>query len=228
MGRVLGDLPPADSKSNQGAGGLRFAATLRSEEGFMMTVANLRVKIPVWLDRIIAWPVMFYRKWKYGQPFRRIYLGENEWTILDQQDYYRFAHLKWCLWVNHGKHYAACNITINSQHSTIIMLHRMIMNAPRGIFVDHKNGYSLDNHRSNLRLATRSQNMCNRPKTKSKTLSMFIGVSVDKRNGHYTAKIQNHGKGIYLGSFKTEIDAARAHDEAAKKYHGDFARLNFS
>ena len=103
----------------------------------------------------------------------------------------------------------------------------MIMNAPRGIFVDHKNGHSLDNCRSNLRLATRSQNMCNRPKIKSKTLSRFIGVSVDKRNGHYTSKIQIHGKGIYLGSFKTEIDAARAHDEAAKKYHKDFARLNF-
>ena len=35
-----------------------------------------------------------------------------------------------------------------------IRLHRLIMNAPEGMVVDHLNGDSLDNRRSNLRVCT--------------------------------------------------------------------------
>jgi hypothetical protein len=101
------------------------------------------------------------------------------------------------------------------------------MNVPPGILVDHRNGDTLDNRRTNLRLATCSQNSCNRQKTKSKTSSRFIGVSFDKHKVVWTAYISFHRKRIWLGCFKTEIAAAKAHDEAAKKYHDEFARLNF-
>jgi hypothetical protein len=51
---------------------------------------------------------------------------------------------------------------------------------------------------------------------------------LDKRVGRWTVAIKKNRKKISLGSFDSEIDAAKAYDKAAKKYHGEFARLNFS
>lgn len=190
-------------------------------------MTNVQIKVPNWLDRVIAWPVMWYRRRKYGYSFRRMYLGEGEWTILDQQDYYRLGHLKWCV-VGYDEHIYAARLIRKTEFGRIksVYLHREIMSAPKGFLVDHRNGNGLDNRRANLRLATHRQNSCNRPKKKN-TSSRFIGVCFIKRRKRWMAGIKLHRKSIFLGYFKDEIDAARVYDAAAKKYHGEFARLNF-
>ena len=101
------------------------------------------------------------------------------------------------------------------------------MNFPEGFFVDHINNDSLDNRRANLRLATAVQNACNRKKISSETSSKHIGIYFEKRTGRWTAKIRANGKRLWLGRFTSEIDAAKAYDAAAQKYHGEFAQLNF-
>ena len=119
---------------------------------------NLTIGIPSWLDRICAWPVMIYRQWKFGYTYRKIYLDEGKWTILDPNDYYRYAGFKWCIGGNKGKFYDIRGQIISPADSKIVQLHRLIMDAPKGLLVDHRNGDSLDNRRANLRLATHSQN----------------------------------------------------------------------
>jgi hypothetical protein len=194
----------------------------------MESGVNVTFRIPVWMDKVFAWPVMVYRKHKYGWPYRKIYLDEGKWTILDAEDYYRYAGFKWCIGGDKGKFYAIRGQMISPADSKIVRLHRLIMNAPEGLLIDHKNNNGLDNRRANLRLATHSQNMQNRRKRRSNTTSRFIGVSFDRSRGKWKAQIKYQGKYINLGRFDSEIEATRAYDAAARKYRGEFARLNFS
>jgi len=180
------------------------------------------------LDRICAWPMMAYRQWKYGYAFRKIDLGEGEWAIVDPQDYYWLNNFKWYLRGQGKKFYAIRSVKYGPGKTKESRMHREIMSAPAGLLVDHKDGNSLDNRRENLRLATHSQNACNSQINKTKSKSRFRGVCLDKSNGRWFSTIRNHGKRIWLGYFDNEIETAKAYDEAARKYHGEFARLNFT
>jgi hypothetical protein len=190
-------------------------------------MARVEIKVPDWVDRICAWPVMVYRRRKYGYDFRRIYLGDGEWTLVEPADYYRLGHHQWHLKGGRSKKFYAVRDVKNGPGRTkMLSLHREIMNFPKGFLVDHKNGCSLDNRRDNLRSATRSQNRQNAPKREN-TSSRFIGVSFHKEKKKWYACISFEGKSIFLGYFDNEIDAALAYDAAARKYYGEFARVNF-
>jgi hypothetical protein len=87
----------------------------------------------------------------------------------------------------------------------------------------NRNG--LDNRRANLRFATRAQQVCNMRQRGSNT--GFRGVSFSKERNKFYASIQHNYRTIPLGRYSTAEEAARAYDEAARKYHGEFATLNF-
>jgi len=191
--------------------------------------ANLNISIPVpeWLDRIFTFPLLTCRRFRFGYSFRKIYLGEGEFTIVEPPDYYAYGKYKWFLSGNGHNFYAVREAKIGPGKTKRVSLHRDIMKAPKHRLVDHKNNDSLDNRRANLRLATYSQNAINRPKTKSKTSSKYRGVCFCLGRRNWAALIRVNGKQKWLGRFKNEIDAALAYDTAAIKYHKDFARLNF-
>ena len=106
-----------------------------------------------------------------------------------------------------------------------VKLHRVLMNAPDGLQVDHIDGNGLNNRRCNLRLVTNTQNCWNQRRAKNNT-SGYRGVSFDARRGCWQANIRVNGKLKYLGRFETPKDASAAYDAAALKAFGQFARIS--
>jgi hypothetical protein len=188
---------------------------------------KVTISIPEWLDKICAWPVIVYRKHKYGYTFRRIYMGEGRYTKVDPDLFYRLNKYHWTYNGKRERPYAVRFVYISKNKSKTISMHREIMNFPDGRLVDHRNGNTLDNRIDNLRSATREENAHNKGKTRTKTSSKYIGVYFDKNKNRWIVRIMYKYRKIYVGTFKDEIAAAKAHDIAARKYHRRFARLNF-
>jgi hypothetical protein len=111
-----------------------------------------------------------------------------------------------------------------------LFAHRVIMAMRLGSWppetVDHINGVRNDNRLSNLRLASRSEQSRNTSSANGST-SQYLGVSYRKDRDVWRAVIFIDGRQKYLGSFTSEIDAAKAYDVAAREHFKEFARCNF-
>lgn len=102
-----------------------------------------------------------------------------------------------------------------------LYMHKLITGWPMTDHIDHD---GLNNQRSNLRPATRSQNQHNR---RSRTgTSRFKGVYWNSRERRWRAQISVNGAMRYLGSFASEEAAAGAYNSAAIKFFGAYACLN--
>ena len=100
------------------------------------------------------------------------------------------------------------------------------LGVPKGQYVDHRDQNRENNHISNIRIATSSQNRANAKKSANNT-SGFKGVNWRGNRRHWRVVVQLDKKKIYIGSFHDKVEAAKAYDEAAKKHFGEFACLNF-
>lgn len=142
-------------------------------------------------------------------------------TLVDDQDYD---------WLNQWKWYAGgspARIYVARQEKgslKTIRMHRLILGATgRHVLVDHKNGNTLDNRRENLRLCTTGENIQNQ-KAHANSFTGVKGVCLFRKK--FRAEIQFDKNRVYLGAFEDIKDALLAYNEAALKYHGEFAKLN--
>jgi len=111
------------------------------------------------------------------------------------------------------------------KHQTVLM-HRVLLNAPSGVDVDHVNRDKLDNRRTNLRLATRSQNRANIGRVKRPNSDLPLGVTYNpsvRSRQPYMARVTHQGKSYFLGNFYSVKDASRAYQLKKEMLFGEFA-----
>ncbi len=106
-------------------------------------------------------------------------------------------------------------------------LHHLVMNVSNDIIVDHIHGEAsrYDNRKSNLRIATKSQNCMNRKKPSNNTSSVK-GVRWHKATSKWQTSIGVNGKQIYLGVYSDFDEAVNARKEAEEKYFGEWSYEN--
>ncbi len=151
-----------------------------------------------------------------------IRVGIDLHALIDECDRDLVARYTWSSFrrPHHSTHYARAKID-----GLWVLMHRLILAAPKGLEVDHRDGNGLNNQRDNIRVCTRAENQRN--KASRCGSSRFKGVSFHKASRKWGASIRRDGVSTHLGLFTREEDAARAYDSFARIYFGDFARLNF-
>ena len=158
-------------------------------------------------------------------------------AFIDDELYDELSKFNWSISKNG---YAQRRIKIGDKVSTILM-HRQIMELTFGdsICVDHINGNSLDNRKSNLRICSRTENNHNMKiskRNKSGAKGVFhLTIEYETKKGisrkdYWCASIMVNKKNIHLGCFSDTKEgfkqAKNAYNDATKEYYGEFAYLN--
>lgn len=153
---------------------------------------------------------------------KQIPLTQGLLATVDDADFEWLNQWKWYA-AKIGKTFYAVRADGKFPFRKHIYMHTEIMSTPKGMKTDHRDHDGLNNTRVNLRNCTHAQNQQNRDRLPNNT-SGYKGVSWNK--GKWQAHISVDNKLIGLGRFSDVKDAARAYNEAAKNFYGEFALLN--
>jgi hypothetical protein len=150
-------------------------------------------------------------------------------AVVDALDAPLLARFRWNVVWDHTTYYAVAIVQVGRRPfrtTTTLRMHRLIVGATKGTWVDHRDGNGLNNTRANLRVCSPAENARNRRKSETVT-TPFKGVCFFPRTGRWKVTIRLDDQNVHLGYFATAEEGARAYDEAARRHWGEFASLNF-
>lgn len=159
---------------------------------------------------------------------KTIPLTQGQVALVDDEDFLRFGHLKWCArWDKKTRSFYAVRSITNKPGSRPKQrdekMHRAILlvTDPQ-VQVDHCNHDTLDNRRKNLRSCTHSQNRSNLSGAQRNSKSGIRGVSFNKKINKWRASIKVNRRTKNLGDFENINDAASAYAAANRRHFGEF------
>lgn len=146
-------------------------------------------------------------------------------AMIDVADALDVGRFNWSVKViDEGRYiYAGRTERLSPTKVRAVSLHKHLFGPAPGFLVDHIDGNPLDCRRSNMRLATPAQSVCNRKVSRLSSLGVK-GVWIN-RSGRFQSSIQHSGVRHGLGAYATLEEASAAYAEAALRLHGEFARL---
>jgi hypothetical protein len=162
---------------------------------------------------------------------KNISLSQGYSTVVDDEDFDRLSTFKWFAILRKRKDgvvtsiYAARKAVNEQGVRTTLYMHREILGLGFGRVpeVDHKDNNGLNNQRTNFRVTTRSCNTAN-TRLRIDNKSSRKGVWWHEKNRKWLTQIGVNNKTIHIGYFNSLEEASAAHDEAARKYFGEFAK----
>ena len=152
---------------------------------------------------------------------------KNLYALVDAEDFGLVNNYRW--WGTKPSVRSKNIYPFTQINKKTVYMHRLIVRASKLEEIDHKNLDSLDNRKNNLRICTRAENIHN-AEVRKNCKSGLKGVSLaseTRRKKKWRARVRVNGKEKVIGYFFTKEEAGEAFDKEAKKYHGEFARLNF-
>lgn len=150
---------------------------------------------------------------------KKIKLTQDQYAIVDDEDYESINQSAW----HYNKGYAVARAKVGKK-----WLHRVVIQAEKGEYVDHINGDPLDNRRSNLRICTLEQNQWNRKMPRDNTTG-YKNISWNKARKRFGVAYRHNGKVIWVGTYKTIEEALHARNivlSVRDKYARDLSFFN--
>jgi hypothetical protein len=164
-----------------------------------------------------------------GKPCRKVSLTQEQYAIVDEEDFARVAAFAFCArWypTSHGFYAGSTQAAlVMFGKDAAYTLAAFILRLPLGTLVDHENGNTLDNRKSNLRPATYQQNAMNR-RIRSDNTTGFKGVR-KLSSSSWQAYIFVEEKMKLVAITSCPKLAARIRDLFSLQYFGEFAKFNF-
>lgn len=167
-----------------------------------------------------------YNEYDLSGDYGICFTTKNEPILFDLEDYDKIKDYCWYI---DPDGYARTNVTLENGKRTMWMMHSLITNTIDNPLhmADHIHGNNtrLDNRKSNLRVATKSQNNINQ-KIRKDNSSGYKGINWDKQHNKWVVRIQTNNKRVFIGRYKSLDDAIAARQKAEDKYHGEWSYDN--